>query len=423
MMKREFCIYAVRLWLILVCCFPGMAETRIPVAKRDLLPKVSLGKDSLKRDSLPGSFSGRLPWRMGLEIAPASVLPTNSFVKGDNVCNQRVNMTLTTTLRGDFSFNPRSRWGMLYPDAYQGIGMDVRTLFAPDLLGVPVSLYIFQGNPFKHFSRSLWLGYEWRFGAAFGWADRNGDYYNLGLYNAAISTRVTAHMGVSLKLYYQLADRWQLSAGLDASHFSNGNTNFPNSGINTFGASVGVSYLLNGNEKPGMAPEDLMEEANRKRWMWDILAYGAWRKRHIVITGVEMLCKGKYGLGGIQFSPLRKINRYFNVGGALDLQFDSSAGLAPYRTGGYNATMTFAKVPFWKQVRIGVGAVAEFEMPIFAVSAGLGVDVKCPNGDKPFYQLLTLKAFLTRNLYLNAGYRLGNFKDPQNLMLGVGVRL
>ena len=46
-----------------------------------------------------------------------------------------------------------------------------------------------------------------------------------------------------------------------------------------------------------------------------------------------------------------------------------------------------------------------------------------PKGEKAFYQSLTLKTFVTRHLYINTGYRLGDFKDPQNLMLGIGIRL
>ena len=33
------------------------------------------------------------------------------------------------------------------------------------------------------------------------------------------------------------------------------------------------------------------------------------------------------------------------------------------------------------------------------------------------------QTFLTKYLYINVGYRLGEFRDPQNLMLGLGVRL
>lgn len=41
---------------------------------------------------------------------------------------------------------------------------------------------------------------------------------------------------------------------------------------------------------------------------------------------------------------------------------------------------------------------------------------------KGFYQILALKTFLTRNLFLHTGYQLSKFKDPNNLMLGLGWR-
>ena len=141
---------------------------------------------------------------------------------------------MSASLRTDFCFNPKSEKGMLYHGLYQGIGVDTRTFFSSRLLGTPVSAYVYQGAPFKHFGNRLWLGYEWRFGAAFGWRDRSGDR-DAGFLNSAISTRVTAHMGLGLKLTYALAPRWQLSLGFEATHFSNGNTSFPNSGINTIG--------------------------------------------------------------------------------------------------------------------------------------------------------------------------------------------
>ena len=64
-----------------------------------------------------------------------------------------------------------------------------------------------------------------------------------------------------------------------------------------------------------------------------------------------------------------------------------------------------------------------FRSPIFSVNAGVGYDFVNPKGDKRFYQSLALKTFVTDKLYLNVGYRLGDFKDPQNLMLGLGLRL
>ena len=61
-------------------------------------------------------------------------------------------------------------------------------------------------------------------------------------------------------------------------------------------------------------------------------------------------------------------------------------------------------------------------MPIFSLNAGLGYDIISPEGEQRFYQSLTLKTFVYRGFYINTGYRLGKFKDPQNLMLGLGIR-
>lgn len=375
-----------------------------------------------KCDSLlPKAISGRMQWRVGVEVAPAYVLPTNDFVKGVNVADKRVNATLTGTLRGDFSFNPRSKTGRLYPGLYQGVGIDVRSFFRSDLLATPISAYVMQGAPIKNFSDRLSLGYEWRFGCAFGWADRTHDYEDYYLF-PAVCTRVTAHMGVSLKLNYKLSPRWLLSAGIDATHFSNGNTSFPNAGINTAGVSVGVSYVINPDTVKYLPTKEMVEEADRKRWVWDVMGYGAWRKRTVIIEDIEQLAPGSYGVAGIQFTAARKFNRYFDAGLALDLKYDGSAGKEPYWIGGYYDEMRFSKVPFFKKCSVGLAAVAEFTMPIFTVGAGVGVNMVTPVGDPRFYQLLYIKTFVTRNLYLNTGYRLGNFKTPQNLMLGLGYR-
>ena len=72
----------------------------------------------------------------------------------------------------------------------------------------------------------------------------------------------------------------------------------------------------------------------------------------------------------------------------------------------------------------GLSARAELQMPIFAVNAGIGHSLWAPGGDdmRGWYQTFTLKTFVTRNLYVSTGYRLVRFKNPGNLMLGVGWR-
>ena len=374
-------------------------------------------------DTIPSAFSRPLEWRVGAEISPAMVPGTNDYLRGANPEGKRIDSYLSGDIRADFSFNPSTREGMLYKGLYQGIGIGAGTYFASPMLGTPVTAYVYQGAPIANFSSRLWLGYEWQFGAAFGWRHH---IENPKESNNVVSTAVTAHMGLGLKLHYSLSDRWRVSLGVRAHHNSNGNTSWPNAGINSVGVSVGIAYIINPNHQTQPEDMELANNADRHGWMYDITAYGAWRK-HIVTVGDPAepeLCPGRFGVAGLQFSPLFRLNRLIAVGPSLDAQWDEGAGIDSYWIeGSYGEDIMFERPPFRKQLSMGVSAHAELTMPIFSVNAGLGYDFISPRGEKRFYQSLTLKTFVTDYLFLNVGYRLGNFKDPQNLMLGIGVRL
>ena len=378
---------------------------------------------SSRADSIPSMFSRQVEWRIGAEVSPSWVPATNTFLRGDNNRGERMTASVGGDIRADFSFSPATREGMLYKGVRQGLGIGVSSYFPSGLLGTPVSAYVYQGAPIVRLGNRLWLGYEWQFGAAFGWKhyDKETDGKNI-----AIGTPVTAHIGVAFKLNYRLTERWEMSFGIVGRHFSNGNTSWPNNGVNTLGASVGIAYVINPEEYPVVTAETLAKEADRHKWMFDLMAYGAWRKKVVTVgtPAQPQLCPGKFGVAGMQFAPLYTLNRRFAAGPALDLQWDESGGIQPYWVeGSYEDNIKFRRPPFGKQISVGISAHAELTMPIFSVNVGLGYDVVNPQGEKAFYQSLTLKTFLTKRIYLNTGYRLGNFKDPQNLMLGIGVRL
>lgn len=374
-------------------------------------------------DTIPSGFKLKPEWNLGMDLTPGAVIHTNDFLKGNNPYDSKVNSTLGVDLRAGFSYNKSTREGILYKGLYQGIGVGANIFISPKPLGTPVSVYVYQGAPLKHFNQKFWLGYEWQFGAAFGWRhNKDQDAHN----NALVSTAVTAHMGLGLNFNYQLNKRCQMSFGLDVQHYSNGNTSWPNGGVNTIGAKLGIAYILNPQEEKIIDSGNLEYEADRKRWVYDITVFGAYRKRVVKLKNTEdpQICPGKFGILGIEFSPLRKLNRWVAVGPALEMQWDESGGLAPYWVdGSYGDDIKFRRPPFGKQLSVGLSAHAELTAPIFSVNAGLGYDFINPKGDKAFFQSLTLKTFVTKNIYLNVGYRLGNFKHQQNLMLGFGVRL
>lgn len=361
-----------------------------------------------------------LNYNVGVRGEVFNVPQTNMFLKGDNPAGKRIGSGASADIRAGFGFDARSRAGMLYRGIYQGVGVGLSGFFGDNLLGTPVSVYVYQGAPIVHFSPRLWLGYEWEFGAAFGWKHYE-KYTNES--NVAVSTAVTARMGVGLKFHWLLTDRWQLSFGAEGRHFSNGNTSWPNKGVNSLGLSVGLTYLLSEPQRVEAAPLWLAEEADRRTLFLDAVVYGAWRKRAVALETETDLCPGVFGVAGLQLAPMMGLNRWFAAGVSLDMQYDESAGLAPYWVDGtYDENIKFERPPFTKQISMGISAHAELTTPIFAINAGLGCDFVNPVGNKRFYQMLTIKTFITDRLFLNVGYRLADFKQPSNLMLGVGYR-
>lgn len=386
-----------------------------------LLFVVFIRTHAASSDSIPSGFSCPMTWRIGAEINPNLIPGTNRFFKGYNDELKNINFGLSGDLRADFSFASCTKEGMLYKDLYQGLGVGINSFYANKLLGTPVSVYVYQGAPIVHINSRLWLGYEWQFGAAFGWKHYNKETAS---YNSVVSTPVTALLGLGVKLHYEICDYWQLSFGVGGTHYSNGNTSWPNGGVNSIGATIGIAYIMNRESQSVDVPKWLSAEADEGRWVYDIMAYGAWRKRAVFVEDKPQMCPGRFGIVGLQFSPLRILNRYVAVGPALDFQWDESAGLEPYWIEGTSGDdIKFERPPLGKQLSVGLSAHAELIMPIFSVNAGIGYDFINPKGEKRFYQSLALKMFLSRRFFLNIGYRLGNFKKPQNLMLGVGFRI
>lgn len=384
------------------------------------IPALAFSRSYVVNDSVCTGFSRPLEWHIGTEVYGGYVPSTNGYLHGENPDNKTVDTSSGIDLRLGFSFDGETYPARIYKGIYQGIGVGVAGFMPGSLLGNPATAYVFQGAPLVTFGHGFSLNYEWKFGIAAGWRH----HVDEDEVNAAVSTPVTALMGIGLKLQWEAGRRVRLWAGVEAHHYSNGNTSFPNSGVNSIGGTVGVSYVLSPRYR-SVYGENVssygIDRADQAFWMWDIMAYGAWRKRVVYTEAMQQVCPGCFAVAGLLVSRMRQLNRWVAVGPSLDLQWDESGSLAEYWVDGtYDDNIKFYRPPFGKQIKVGLSAHAELTAPIFHVNAGLGYDIVNPRGDKRFYQSISLKTFLARGLYLNVGYRLGDFSTPQNLMLGLG---
>ena len=331
-----------------------------------------------------------------INLRPSYVVPTHGFYNGWNTSGQ----PLRTAFSGDIQYTFSSQGHF----AYQGAGIGVHSFFAHDLLGTPVSIYLLQGAPLLQVCKGLRLGYEWNFGLSAGWKN-NG---------TVTVSALNAYINVAALFDLRISDYWSLMFGPGYTHFSNGDTKFPNGGANTLNFRIGAKYNLQGNNDEGVerifAPEP-HKKAFKDNISYDLTALGGWRADRFIDDERNLVIDNSaYTLIGLQFNPSYHFNEYLSLGPSLDLVYDASAN------------RNFNK-GFLSHCAVGVSARGEISMPIFSVNVGGGYNVLQSGPDlKGFYGIFSLKAFLTEKLYLNVNYRLGQTSYAHNMMFGIGWR-
>lgn len=350
---------------------------------------------------------------LSVDFRPQWVIPTNDFIK-----NSDINSALGGDLKYSFSFSPDSFYGRNYPAARQGIGLGYTGIANGSKLGKPINLYLFQNVPIAKLSSRLSLIYEWNFGLSTNWnpydPDKNPD-------NGAIGSKTNAYINLGLLLRYRLNRNVDITAGIDGTHYSNGNTTIPNAGANFAGIKVGFSYTFDSQRE---VPLPVDKDKFERGMGYDLTVYGAARRRAFFSDSSHeyLYARGLFGVLGLNFAPMYGFSRYFRAGVSLDAQYDESANILNHRVEGTpDDDMKFYRPPFKEQIAVGLSLRAELVMPIFSINVGIGRNIICDGKDTDiFYQTLTLKAYLWRNAFLNIGYQLNDFHEPNNLMLGFG---
>lgn len=361
---------------------------------------------------------------MGVDVRPSYAF---SSYKDDILMNvldidnsHNTKFATSIHLKYGFTFDTFSRQGHYYPGIWQGIGTSVYFLGNPKGIGTPVSVYAFQGAPIYKFSSRLSLYYEWNFGASFGWHKCDGEIANS---NLIVGSKVNAYINVGGGLCWKMGNRYAMTAGLDLTHFSNGNTSFPNPGVNMAGIRIGVTreFGKGPNKTSDCVVFDVDTVNQRRRLQFDITAYGAWRKR--VYRGGEtpVLLNGHYPVVGLDISPMWQIKRIFRTGASVDIQWDQSTDLKRHHAYGTTSEdIRFYRPPILSQLCVGISGRAELVMPIFSVNLGIGYNFIGPEETRASYQLANLKVRFSERFFLNIGYQLLNFQKQNNLMLGFG---
>ena len=221
---------------------------------------------------------------------------------------------------------------------------------------------------------------------------------------------------------------FDLNIGATAVHFSNGNTRYPNTGLNTVDFKIGIIYNFNRNINDVLQPsQQTPSPAFPKHVSYDLTVFGSWRRKAVDVPGGQVPAPGKYAVAGFCLAPMYNFGYKFRAGVSLDGVYDAGANIyaKDYITplNGGNEEEAFGIPPLRKQLSLGVSARGEWVMPYFTVGIGFGANILHGGGDlQSFYQILALKIDISHDTFLHIGYNLKDFHEPNYLMLGVGYR-
>ena len=368
------------------------------------------------RDTTDTAVTGR---RFSVELRPTWNMPSNGFYNGHNSTGKVIACCSSFHLKYGFTLSPESRDGKLYPGAYQGIGLGAYTFFSHYETGTPLALYLFQGSRLFDLSPSLSLDYEWNLGLSAGWRR-----------NEVVGSSLNILINVGLPLTWSPSKDWEFHLTPDYTHFSNGDTTFPNGGANTFGCRIGITRNFGNNEikAAGSAligtEEDLKELDFFERLSYDMTFYGGWRADRIIHGYSLVILNRHFALGGMTFNPLYKLNRYFSVGPSIDAMFDRSADIIPICSEDDSELLGYTLPEAWRQTSLGISARGEVKMPIYSINIGVGYNFAGFSSDlKGLYTTYNLKTFISDRIFLNIGYRLSSNQYTHNLMLGFGMKI
>lgn len=108
------------------------------------------------------------------------------------------------------------------------------------VVGNPFSLFVFYSAPWARFGRFT-LATDMSTGLSYA-----GLIYDSisNPYNDVIASHINLYFDFNLNLSFKLTPRWGLYAGYGITHYSNGRIQMPQKGVNNWGWSFGMQYLI-----------------------------------------------------------------------------------------------------------------------------------------------------------------------------------
>lgn len=220
----------------------------------------------------------------------------------------------------------RRKWHRFYKFPTYGFGL-YQAYFVPSSssLGNPSAMYAFLNAPFVRWKKTSFV-YDIGIGLAYNFLgydpEKNPE-------QTAIGSEHNVYFNLSLEYAFPISDRFDMTAGFNFTHFSNGRTRTPNKGVNLLSLNAAVKYNLRptikgkGYQKDiPIRPEYITHDLPKFKGFWEYMfyAHGGWTTSVDNIEDRNLY----YGVGSLGFDVGRHLAYISKITLGFDYFFDGS---------------------------------------------------------------------------------------------------
>jgi len=349
------------------------------------------------------------------------VLQTNNFLKGENSNSEPFSKFNALNIEFGKQTDGKRLWEKLYNYPAFGIGLyTLQFLDGSDELGYPNALYGFLNAPFVRGKR--WsFNYEVGFGLSYNWEPYDKDVNPL---NIAIGSHKNVYVDAGINFTYHLSKRFVSDAGFSFTHFSNGASSVPNSGINLFAPKIGLRYQLR-DVNFSFVPRVIPEFKSHNEFVV-YLAVGPRNVKFDTTDGnqVTKYYDNNYLMANISVGYNRQISHKSKFGGGIDINYAGSTKaeylIATKDTAeeiGLSESMSIALVGYYELV---IGDLSVVIAPGYDI---IRKELEGKSGK--FYQKAGIRYYLLKdkNLFAGVSIRAIEFSIAQYVEWTIGHRL
>lgn len=275
-----------------------------------------------------------------------------------------------------------------------------------DIIGKAYAIYPFINFPFN---KSKTNTFGLRFGVGLGYITEKFDLTS-NYHNISIGSNFNAAINIALEYKHYFSNRFKFSVFAGLTHFSNGCSNYPNSGINIINAGAGLTYLL--TDTHSYIPKS-KDNGNYLKTIDCEYYIGI----SAGIKRIEYNQKENIGVYHIDFYIMDRISNLSKIGLGFDLVYDATDNISIIDDYGYQ------QFTFIEMLKPGISLAYELMIGDASFLFNFGYH---PYGlDMSFgrwYQKIAMKVDLGNYIYgkitLNTHFGVADF-----IGFGIGVRL